>query len=213
MSYDGAIFYGVHTMRKLKKNKVAYMAAAMALAMAPVPASALGYNDIALHPFDTSTTLQALPGSVAYLPISDAIIYLRAMTERLHFHLTNIRSEWEEKQIPIAIENQSPFVQKRLVRELGKRIVIAKKFVDAVKQALDEIEGDDDLRQEIIAFGRAAASLRYTAEDFLSFIEQTHPPKNAGSELINASDGEVKAMIRAEHVSLGLDTPSFDRAV
>ncbi|MCL2891793.1 hypothetical protein [Brenneria tiliae] len=197
-------------MSKLKKNKVSYMATAMAIAMAPVPASTLGYSDIALTHADTRTTLQPLPGSVVYLPIVDATEYLRSMTDRLNFHLKNIRFEWEEKRTPIAMEKQSPFVQKHLERELQKRIAIATKFVDAVRLALNEIS-DDDLREEVVSFGRAAASLRYTAEDFLSFIDQTHPPKKTSSEMIKASADEVKAMIRAEHKSLGLDIPAFDR--
>ncbi|MFC3394327.1 hypothetical protein [Brenneria rubrifaciens] len=68
----------------------------MAIAMAPVPASTLGYSDIALTHADTSTTLlQVLPGSVVYLPIGDATAYLKAITDRLNFHLRNIRLEWE----------------------------------------------------------------------------------------------------------------------
>lgn len=201
-------------MIKKKRNKVGYMAAAMALAMAPVPASSLGYSDIAVNAADTSTTLQALQGSIAYLPIEDATTYIRSMADRLRFHLKNIRSEWEEKQRPIVIEKQSPFVQKHLIRELEKRIDIAKKFISAVGIALKEV-GDDDmeLRGEIVTFGRAVASLRYTAEDFLSFIEQTHPPKEISTVGINASADDVKAMIRAEHRALKLEIPAFDKAV
>ncbi|NXZ86302.1 hypothetical protein HZI30_05055 [Serratia fonticola] len=195
-----------------KKMAIPAIVAGLMASLAPVPANAIGYSDIALSPVNTNTTLQALPGSVVYLPIGDATAYLHEMTARLHFYLKNIRSEWEEKQIPIAMEKQSPLVQKHLVRELGKRIVIAKKFVDAVRLALANICNDDDLRQEVVSFGRAAASLRYTAEDFLSFIEQTHPPKKTSSELINASDDGVKALIRAEHEALGLEAPAFDRA-
>ncbi|AJJ24676.1 hypothetical protein [Yersinia enterocolitica] len=44
-------------MIKKKQNKVGYMAAALALAMAPVPATSLGYSDIATNAADTSTTL------------------------------------------------------------------------------------------------------------------------------------------------------------
>ncbi|WP_181377707.1 hypothetical protein [Limnobaculum xujianqingii] len=194
-----------------KKMTIPAIVAALMASLAPVPANTLGYSDIALSPVDANTTLQALPGSVAYLHISDATTYLQIMTDRLHFHLRNLRSEWEEKQMPIAIERQSSIVQKHLVRELGKRIVLAKKFVDAVKLVLDETD-DDNLRREIVSFGRAAATLRYTAEDILSFIEQTHPPKKASTDQIDVGIDEVKAMIRAEHGALGLGSPSFDQA-
>ncbi|AJI84006.1 Uncharacterised protein [Yersinia enterocolitica] len=201
-------------MIKKKQNKVGYMAAALALAMAPVPATSLGYSDIATNAADTSTTLQALQGSIAYLPINDATSYIRAMADRLRFHLKNIRSEWEEKQRPIEIHNQSPFVQKHLIRELEKRIDFAKKFISAVSLALKEVgEDNHELRNEIVTFGRAVASLRYIAEDFLSFIEQTHPPKEISTAKIKVSADDVKAMIRAEHQSLGLEAPAFDKAV
>lgn len=201
-------------MIKKKQNKVGYMAAAMALAMAPVPASSLGYSDIPTSSADKSTTLQALQGSIAYLPIEDATFYIRSMADRLRFHLKNIRAEWEDKQRPIEIQRQSPFVQKHLMRELEKRIDIAKNFISAVGIALKEVgEDDNDLRDDIVTFGRAVASLRYTAEDFLSFIKQTHPPKEVDMVGINASADDVKAMIRAEHKSLGLSTPVFDKAV
>ncbi|PNM15327.1 hypothetical protein A6J64_002765 [Yersinia enterocolitica] len=69
------------------------------------------------------------------------------------------------------------------------------------------------MRNEIVTFGRAVASLRYIAEDFLSFIEQTHPPKEISTAKIKVSADDVKAMIRAEHQSLGLEAPAFDKAV
>lgn len=200
-------------MLKKNQNKVAYMAAAMAIAMAPVPANSLGYNDIAISAADTSTTLKTLQGSVAYLPIDDATDYIRAMADRLRFHLKTIRSEWEAKQVPIEMSKQKPFVQKHLVRELEVRINFAKKFISAVSMALNEIgDSDPELRKDIVAFGRAVASLRFTAEDFLSFIEQTHPPKKTSDENVGASIDEVKDMIRAEHRSLGLEAPAFDQA-
>ncbi|CVG94112.1 hypothetical protein [Serratia marcescens] len=198
-------------MSKNKRTKAAHMAIALAAAMAPVPASSLGYMDIANTSAETSTTLQALPGAVAYLPIEEATQQIRLLTDRLRFHLKNLRDEWEEKQYPIEMQKQSPLVQKHLMRELDKRISVAQKFIDAVKIALDDIEDNAALRSEIITFGRAVASMRYSAEDFLSFIEQTKPPKKTMETNVTASAEEVKAMIRAEHKQLGLSAPQFAR--
>lgn len=196
-------------MSKTKTTKAANMAAVLALAMAPVPASSLGYPDIVSIKAESITTLQPLPGAIAFLPINDATSYLIILNKRMRFHLKSIREEWEEKPKPIEINNQSSLVQKHLARELEKRIAIAQKFISAVKIALDNIGDDEELRQQIIAFGRAVATMRYYAEDFLSFIEQTHPPKKTIETNVIASAEEVKAMIRAEHKAIGLSAPVF----
>ncbi|EAY4423790.1 hypothetical protein FRK41_17325 [Salmonella enterica] len=73
-----------------------------------------------------------------------------------------------------------------------------------------EAKKDELLRADIIAFGKAVAGLRFVAEEFLLFIEQTHPPKAVSSEPLGLSDSALKALIASEHKSLGLSAPVFE---
>ncbi|MFB9087293.1 hypothetical protein ACFFW8_22030 [Erwinia tracheiphila] len=186
------------------------MAAALALAIAPVPATSLGYSPVpdATH---ISTTLRANPGEVVFLPIALAIDYLKSQTEILRLHLKNVKAEWEEKDIPVDLGRQSATVQKYLVNELKKRAEMARCFLSAAKIALtsNEVKSDEAVHTEVCSFGRSASALLFIIEDFLSFIRQTHPPERTSDQGESFSADEVRAMITAEHKNLGLSEPVF----
>lgn len=195
-------------MNQTEINKITNISAIMALAMAPVPANSLGYNDISMNNIAMSTTLQILPDSIAFLPIGEATGYIKSMVSRIRFNLKNLKAEWEKKRIPI--ENESQFFQTHLLYELEQRIALARKFISAAKIALGQTTKNEEyLRKEIITFGRSAADLLYSTEDFLSFIKQTRPPEAVSRAGEHLDTNEVRAMISAEHKNLGLSTPLF----
>ncbi|AYN30282.1 hypothetical protein D8682_05940 [Buttiauxella sp. 3AFRM03] len=193
-----------------KKSKIASMAAAMAVALAPVPASSIGNLDVSVTSHSSSTlSLQSVKDSVVFLPIDQATVFMRNFADRMNIHRLNIRAEWEEKRAPIRID--------RLKKETQEGFAIFRSYVDvcaalidAIRIALKDIpESDVELRKEIISFGRAVASVRYTIEDMFSFIEATIPPKKTTEALPKVTAKEVHALIRSEHKKLGLEEPKF----
>lgn len=199
-------------MSKKRNRKIATIAAAMALAMGPVHADSLGYNDI--QPFSNkgvTYTMRPLNEDLILIDIREAKKHLNELTDRLRFHLQMIRAEWEEKRIPVSIDIHAKKTRKYFLEAINTHIAICKTYIDAVKIALKNPAIKEPLRGDIIAFGRAAASLRYTAEDFLSFIEQTHPPKRTSEdEMTEISSAQVKEWIASEHKALGLSAPAFE---
>ncbi|EEC6816334.1 hypothetical protein ACFVGB_003408 [Salmonella enterica] len=201
-------------MNKRQKKALANMVSAMALsAMAPVPANSLGYSDIAgLNDTGPSVIMRSLDESNVYMDISEATTHTIELTNRMRFHLKTMREEWEEKRIPIHIDKNDTRPRKYVFALLGAQIKNCKFYTEAVKIALNKPEAKKDelLRADIIAFGKAVAGLRFVAEEFLSFIEQTHPPKAVSSEPLGLSDSALKALIASEHKSLGLSAPVFE---
>lgn len=199
-------------MSKRRNRRIATIAAAMALAMGPVHANNIGYNDI--QPFSksgTTYTVRQLNEDLILIDIREAKQHLNELTERLRFHLQSLRAEWEEKRIPISIDTHAKKTRKIFLGAINTHIAICKTYIDAVKIALDNPTINESLRVDVIAFGRAAASLRYTAEEFLSFMEQTHPPKKTSeSDTAEISSEQVRAWIASEHKSLGLSEPVFE---
>ncbi|WP_456309415.1 hypothetical protein [Serratia proteamaculans] len=193
-----------------KNNKIPSMAAALAVALAPVPASSIGHHDISISRYNSSTlSLQDVKDSVAFLPIGEATSYMLNLADRMKFHRANLRAEWEEKGIPIALKNQ-----KKETREgfdtLFRHIAVCASFIEAARLALKSIPpADEELRGEVMAFARSAATLRYTIEDILAFIDSTHPPKKVSDSALNVTTEEIHALIRSEHKNLGLEEPKF----
>jgi len=198
--------------KKMTNRSISQIAAAFALALAPVPANSLGFNEI-YSPSGIHTTLStANPGEFVFLPIELATDFMTQQVERLNSHLRMLKVEWEAKLLPIELDKQSPLAQKHLLGELHKRSILAKGFLAAARLAVQDfqIKNDDEKYAQVKRFARAASGLLYGIEDFLSFIEQTHPPRETSTALNHLDAEEVKAMIRAEHKALGLDSPSFD---
>ncbi|EFU2655647.1 hypothetical protein HUI25_005013 [Escherichia coli] len=193
-----------------KKNKITSMAAALAVALAPVPASSIVHHDLSISRHSTSTlSLQDVKDSVAYLPIDEATSYMLNLADRMKTHRANLRIEWEEKQIPIILKNQKKETQEGF-ESLFRHIAVCASFVEAARVALKSVpESNAELRKEIVAFARSAATLRYTIEDILSFIESTHVPKKTSDADLGVTADQVRALIRSEHKKLGLKDPTL----
>lgn len=193
-----------------KKSKISSMAAALAVALAPVPASSIGHNDLSISQHRSSTfSLQTVRDSVAFLPIDEATQYMLNLADRMKMHRANLRIEWEEKQTEIILSNHSKETQENF-ESLYRHIAICESFVDAARLALKNISDKDaDLKSEIVAFARSAASLRYTIEDMLAFMKSTLINPEVSKKPIDVTAEQVHTLIRSEHKRLGLDEPKF----
>lgn len=193
-----------------KKSKISSMAAALAVALAPVPANSIGHNDLSISQHSSSTlSLQTVRDSVAFLPIDEATQYMLNLADRMKMHRSNLRIEWEEKQIPITLANQKKETQDNF-ESLYRHIAVCESFVDAARLALKNISDDEvSLKSEIVAFARSAASLRYTIEDLLAYMKSTQLNPEVSIKPINVTAEQVQALIRSEHKKLGLDEPKF----
>lgn len=197
--------------KKMTKTKVSQIAAAFALALAPVPATSLGVSEVC-GSSGISTTFSVNPGEVVFLPIDQATDYMLEQSGRLKVYIRMLKDEWESNPAPVEMAKQSSLVQKHLLNELNKRADLARGFLAAARLAVsnDKIKEDEKIFSQIKKFARSASGLLYTIEELLSFIEQTHPLKATSSALEELNPAEVKSMIRAEHKSLGLGAPAFD---
>ncbi|MGP3146048.1 hypothetical protein [Serratia bockelmannii] len=185
---------------------------AMTMALAPVPAKSLGYQDVplGLHTSSAATTLQELPeNTVTFIPVADATLHIKSLTERMRSHLRYLNSVWEETGSPFILEHQSTFFQENF-HYLSERVEESKILITAVRTALAApSEADEETRSQLLAFGRAVASYRHAVEGIFNFIESTHPPAAVSSDAGGIDAMEVKAMIAAEHKSMGLEPPIF----
>lgn len=193
-----------------KKSKISSMAAALAVALAPVPANSIVHNDLSISQHRSSTlSLQTVRDSVAFLPIDEATEYMLNLADRMKMHRANLRIEWEEKQTPILLANQNKETLENF-ESLYRHIAVCESFVDAARLALKNISDKDaGLKSEIVAFARSAASLRYTIEDMLAFMKSTQMNPDLSKKPIGVTAEQVHALIRSEHKRLGLDEPKF----
>jgi len=193
-----------------KKNKISSMAAALAVALAPVPASSIAHHDVPITHHSISTlSLQDVKGSIAFLPIDEATLYMHNLTERMKTHRDSLRAEWEVKRTPILLKNQKKKTQEGF-DSLHHLIAVCASFVEASRLALKSVpESNTALRGEITAFARSAAALRYTIEDILAFMHSTQLSAKTLDADIGVTSEEVHALIRSEHKNLGLEDPTF----
>lgn len=195
---------------KKRKSKISSMAAAMAIAIAPVPASSIAHHDVTIDRQSAmSISLQDVSNSVVYLPIDEATAYIRNLAERMHFHRKNLETEWEEKQVPIELKKQKKATRENF-SSLKEHIVICSNFVEAARLALENVPlSDSELRSDIVSFARASAALRYAIESILDFMSSTHIPARSINAEISVTTEQVHALIRSEHEKMGLEEPKF----
>ncbi|CDH26292.1 hypothetical protein [Xenorhabdus bovienii] len=192
-------------MKSSKKN-ISSIAAAMALSLAPVPADSVG-SYMATSSTQNTLMLQDVNQSMVYMPIDEAQQYIADLANRMRGHLRNLRAEWEEKRIPIDDKSMSKFARENQ-HYFTKHITFCTALVKASKEALSQTT-DQELRKEIMQFGRAAADLRYTIEEILTFTKNTHESPKVLEVANQFNKEEVQALISAEHQALGLDKPAF----
>ncbi|WP_387690961.1 hypothetical protein [Photorhabdus sp. RM71S] len=192
----------------MSNTKITSMAAAMAIAIAPVPADSIGCHD-AITSTKNTMTLQQVSDSVVFLPIEEATAFIANIASRMRFHLKNLRSEWESKRIPIDDKSMSSFAKDNM-HYLAKHIVVCASFIQAAKVALTAVpDTNAELRSMITRFGRASADLRYTLEEITAFSKSTHIPNKASNAGADLDKDAVRELIRTEHVALGLEAPVF----
>jgi len=191
---------------KSRKNNISSIAAALALSLAPVPADSVG-SYMAISSTQNTLMLHNVDHLMVYMPIGEAQQYISDLTNRMRGHLRSLRAEWEEKRIPINDSSTSKFARENL-RHFAKHIAFCTALVKASKVALSQIT-EQAHRKEIVQFGRTAADLRYTIEEILTFINNTHESPKVLDVADQFNKEEVQALVSAEHQALGLDKPTF----
>lgn len=193
-----------------KKHTISLMAAAMAISLAPVPASGLASNEPTISQHNiTSLSFYDVTESVNLLPITKAVSYLQDMTARMRNYRANIQTEWELKSTPILMKNQNK-ESRDSFKLLFRYIEMCDDFTTAARIALHDMPASQKKQREnVILFAKSSAALRYIIEDILNFVSSTIPQKNDSNNIINVTTEQVHSLIRSEHKKLGLDEPRF----
>lgn len=193
-----------------KKHTISLMAAAMAISLAPVPASGLASHEPTTSQHNiTSLSFYDVTESVNLLPITKAVSYLQDMTARMRNYRANIQAEWELKNTPILMKNQNKEFRDSF-KLLFRYIEMCDDFTTAARIALQDIPvSQKKQRENVILFAKSSAALRYIIEDILNFVNSTIPQKNDSKNIINVTTEQVHNLIRSEHKKLGLDEPHF----
>lgn len=148
-----------------------------------------------------------------FLPLPEATLYLQGITGYMRRLLSDAVSAWDLRGGKGRL-----FAREAVLRKsLTETITHSQKIMEAVKTVMAEEYlhkqfPDRDEREEykssLMKFGRAVANNRYTAEDILTHIEQVKSP-HATVNAVQPDAAEVRAMITAEHKSLGLNNPKW----
>lgn len=193
-----------------KKHTISLMAAAMAISLAPVPASGLARHEPTTSQHNTTSfSFYNITESVNLLPITKAVSYLQDMTARMRNYRANIQEEWELKSTPILMKNQNK-ESRDSFKLLFRYIEMCDDFTTAARIALQDMPASQKKQREnIILFAKSSAALRYIIEDILNFVNSTIPQKNDSKNIIKVTAEQVHNLIRSEHKKLGLDEPHF----
>lgn len=205
--------------QKSTSAAVAAIVASLSASLAPVPAKSTTLPTTVMesntHVGVSSALTFELPGGQIFLPLEEATDYLSGLNANQRSLLSII-------------------VQKRQLRGKGPLLMIdlaqtrrvcedSLKQHARIKEAIKIVISPDNLaklhpdslelrvqqRDALIRFGRAVAQSEFLARDILNAIERSRPPAKTVSLNDMPSDEDVRAMITAEHKSLGLSRPGF----
>ncbi|RDL25958.1 iron-sulfur cluster assembly scaffold protein SufA [Serratia fonticola] len=205
---------------KTKKMAVPAIVAALMASLAPVPAKSTIVPETTVelqnHSGFVSTLTFNLVGEQVFLPLSEATAYLTSLND----HKRDMLAKAIEERV---IKGKGPLFEStaKIVKLAKQNIVECQRIKEAIRLVLshenlslsiqDKTEREE-FKASLIKFGRAVATSEYLAENILSAVEQSLPPKKSSSTTVTATSEEVKNMIRAEHRNLGLGVPVFDQA-
>ncbi|WP_061771156.1 hypothetical protein [Serratia symbiotica] len=203
-----------------KKMAVPAIVAALMASLAPVPAKSTIVPETTVelqnHSGFVSTLTFNLVGEQVFLPLSEATAYLTSLNN----HKRDMMAKAIEERV---IKGKGPLFEStaKIVKLAKQNIVECQRIKEAIRLVLshenfslsiqDKTEREE-FKASLIKFGRAVATSEYLAENILSVVEQSLPPKKSSSTTVTATSEEVKEMIRAEHRNLGLGVPVFDQA-
>ncbi|ELB6470231.1 iron-sulfur cluster assembly scaffold protein SufA [Salmonella enterica] len=184
--------------------------------LAPVPAASAipftppmrGYEHRIIHhlAFD-------LADGQMFIPLPEATSYIQSITHHMRGLLAEAIQEWEARG------NKGPLFSDE--RQIRRMLVASFSESERVMKAIKIVMNEDNLlkmhpnrkdREEykarLIKFGRAVANNDYTSRDILSSMDQCVPPKKTSNPKQPPAEA-VKAMINAEHKSLGIAAPEW----
>lgn len=202
---------------RAKQMATQAIVAALTASLAPVPAA----NATPIIPVvEEHQNIQMvshltfdLTERIFFLPLPEATLYLQGITGYIRRLLSDAVSAWDLRGGKGRL-----FAREAVLRKsLTETITHSQKIMEAIKtimaeEYLQKQFPDQGVREEykssLMQFGRAVANNRYTAEDVLTHIEQVKSPR-ATINAVQPDATEVRAMIAAEHKSLGLNNPKW----
>lgn len=202
---------------RVKKMAPSAMVAALMASLAPVPAkSTILPTTVVEVQSDNrlaSTLTFNLESEEIFLPLSEATTYLQSLNDHKRRLLNEVIAEREARgKGALFLKPVS------MVKVVNGNIAQARRVKDAIRIALKaenletrfpDVTERESFKAELVRFGKAVATSEYLANNILSAMEQSLPPKKTCQPEGMPSADEAKAMIIAEHKKLGLSAPVF----
>ncbi len=205
--------------RKSKSAAIAAITTALTASLAPVPAKSTilptTVIESATHARVVSMlTFEHHDGQV-FLPLEEAIEYINGLNDNMRAALNAVIEErqnrgkgalFTDKAAKIIKICEESIKQHTRVKEAVKIVMdpdnLAKMYPDSLEQRIA-------YRNKLVRFGRAIAQGEFIARDAINTIKRSTAPDKTTSLGNTLSDGNVKAMIIAEHKNMGLPAPEF----
>lgn len=190
------------TLQHRKKLPKLVTLISMGLASVPVESFKHNYSPLMSHSqhilsSPTSNTLVAIP-------IHDATERMNKLADLLTNDLNKLKEEWENTHYS--------FITEQTYKQINKNIKDIDSSLADIKIVLASFSKNEiKKRESAISFGRALAVYRSALTDVMSFIEQTDQPLKTTSKKLNITEADMRKLIRAEHIKLGLNEPRFDK--
>ncbi|EFI9566401.1 iron-sulfur cluster assembly scaffold protein SufA [Escherichia coli] len=202
--------------QKSKSAAIAAIATALTASLAPVPAKSTILPTTVIESVTHARVVSMLTfehhdGQV-FLPLEEAIEYINGLNDNMRAALNAVIEERQNRgkgalfTDKIAKIFEESLKQCTRVKEAVKIVMapdnLAKMYPDSLEQRIA-------YRNKLIRFGRAIAQGEFIARDAINAIKRSTAPDKTTSLGNTLSDGNVKAMIIAEHKNMGLPAPEF----
>lgn len=205
--------------QKSKSAAIAAIATALTASLAPVPAKSTILPTTVIESGTHARVVSMLTfehhdGQV-FLPLEEAIEYINGLNDNMRAALNAVIEErqnrgkgalFTDKTAKIIKICEESLKQHTRVKEAVKIVMdpdnLAKIYPDSLEQRIA-------YRNKLVRFGRAIAQGEFITRDAINAIKRSTAPDKTTSMGNTLSDGNVKAMIIAEHKNMGLPAPEF----
>ncbi|HFW3091154.1 TPA: hypothetical protein ACIBE3_004859 [Salmonella enterica subsp. enterica serovar Reading] len=192
------------------------LVSALKISLAPVPAASAIPFTSPMRSYEHRVIYHLvfdLTDGMIFVPLQDATSYLQSLTNHLRSLLAEAISEWEARG------SKGPlFENERNMRKMLKDgFIESERVMSAIKIVMREDnllkmhpnkKDREEYKSRLVKFARAVASNNYTSRDILSSMDQCVPPQKTSNPKQPPAEA-VKAMIDAEHKSLGIAAPEW----
>ncbi|WP_100159241.1 hypothetical protein [Proteus columbae] len=175
----------------------------ISMGLATVPAESFKHKQSSLIPNAQHSLTSPISNQLVAIPIGDATERMCKLAELLSNDLNNLKKEWEKYH--------HSFISQRAYKYINKNIKDIDSSLVDIKAILASYSNSDVPKKEsILLFGRSLAVYRSILTEVISFIEQTQQPLKTTNKKPNVTDADMRKLIQAEHIKLGLNKPKFD---